>query len=137
MFETEDYMLDMKDQIRNLEAERRKPTTSVIPPLLFNPVDASKDEPPMNNSNSANIAYHSKNTSSNKTNRTSGKHVSDIAINSSQFSQFQKLSKLTIPIFTVNILEWQTFLDSFKSSVHTKCILIRLAQICASQIFTP
>lgn len=109
MVETEDYMLDMKDRIRNLEAEQRKTTANVTLPSLLNSVDAPHDELPMNNSNSANIAYNSENTSGSTTNNTSCRHVSDININSSQSSQFHKLPKLTLPIFTGNILEWQNF----------------------------
>jgi hypothetical protein len=121
MVETEDCMLDLKIQIRNMEAEQRQPSGNVIPPPLLNPVDPPLDEPPMNNS--ANIAYHSENTSGNTTNSTSDGHVSDISIHNGQYSQFHKLPKLTLPIFTGNILEWQTFWDSFESSVHNNVSL--------------
>ena len=33
-------------------------------------------------------------------------------------SQFQRLPKLTLPTFSCNLLEWQSFWDSFESSVH-------------------
>ena len=44
--------------------------------------------------------------------------MSNLSVNSSQSSQFHKLPKLSLPIFTGNILEWQTFWDSIESSVH-------------------
>ena len=44
--------------------------------------------------------------------------MSNSSVNTSQSSQFHKLPKLSLPIFTGNILEWQTFWDSFESSVH-------------------
>lgn len=120
MLETEDYMLDLKLRIRDLEAQQRKPAADVIqPPPLFNPVETPQEELRRNNSNSANTDE----TSSKTTDNTSGRHVSDISVNSSQSSQFHKLPKLTLPIFTGNILEWQTFWDSFESSVHNNLSL--------------
>ncbi|XP_053387205.1 uncharacterized protein LOC128550997 [Mercenaria mercenaria] len=68
----------------------------------------------MNITNSATTADRSGNI----TDSTSGREVSNISIQSNQSSQFHKLPKLTLPIFTGNILEWQTFWDSFESSFH-------------------
>jgi hypothetical protein len=102
-------MLDLKIRIKNLEAEQRQLCGNIIPPPLLNPVDPPLDEPPMNNS--ANIANHSENTSGNTTNSTSDGHVSDSihSIHNGQYSQFHKLPKLTLPIFTGNILEGRHF----------------------------
>ncbi|XP_045157294.2 uncharacterized protein LOC123523709 [Mercenaria mercenaria] len=114
MLETEDYMLHLKIRIRNLEAQLRKQTKDHLPPPLLNPVDLSQYEQPRNSTNSATTADRSGNT----TDSTSGREVSNISIQSNQSSQFHKLPKLTLPIFTGNILEWQTFWDSFESSIH-------------------
>ena len=42
---------------------------------------------------------------------------------SSNTSQFHKLPKLTLPTFDGDILKWQTFWDSFESTVHNNASL--------------
>ncbi|XP_053389091.1 uncharacterized protein LOC128552105 [Mercenaria mercenaria] len=44
--------------------------------------------------------------------------VSNASINSTNSSIFHRLPKLTLPTFNGDILRWQTFWDSFESTIH-------------------
>ena len=82
-----------------------------IPPPLLHPEEPPLgQQSPRDHSNSA-----SDDSSATFRDRT---YVSNSSVNTSQSSQFHQLPKLSLPIFTGNILEWQTFWDSFESSVH-------------------
>ena len=85
-------------------------TDDDVQPPLQNPEDPPLGQQPRDNSNSA--------SDENSGNTVKSSYVSNSSVYSSQSSQFHKLPKLSLPIFTGNILEWQTFWDSFESSVH-------------------
>ena len=108
MMDTEDFMLDLKFKLQDFQkkmsADANKP-----PPLLHPEEPPLGHQPPRDHSNSA--------SDDSSTSRDLS-YVSNSSVNTSQSSQFHKLPKLSLPIFTGNILEWQTFWDSFVSSVH-------------------
>ena len=84
---------------------------SNIPPPLLHP-----EEPPLGQQ----LPREYSNSASDNSSATSrdGTYVRNSSVNSSQPSQFYKLPKLSLPIFTGNILEWRTVWDSFESRVH-------------------
>ena len=47
----------------------------------------------------------------------------DLAHEKSSSSHFQRLPKLTLPLFNGAILEWQTFWDSFETTIHSNADL--------------
>ena len=109
MVDTEDFMLDLKLKLQDFQ--KKMSADGDIPPPLLNP-----EEPPLGQQPSRDHS-HSASDDSSATSRDRT-YVSNSSVNSSQSSQFHKLPKFSRPIFTGNILEWQTFWDSFKSSVH-------------------
>ena len=109
MVDAEDFMLDLKLKIQDFQ--KKMSADGDIPPPLLNP-----EEPPLGQQPSRDHS-HSASDDSSATSRDCT-YVSNSSVNSSQSSQFHKLPKLSLPIFTGNILEWQTFWDSFESSVH-------------------
>ena len=109
MVDTEDVMLDLKLKLQDFQ--KKMSADGDIPPPLLNP-----EEPPLGQQPSRDHS-HSASDDSSATSRDRT-YVSNSSVNSSQSSQFHKLPKLSLPIFTGNILEWQTFWDSFESSVH-------------------
>ena len=109
MVDTEDFMLDLKLELQDFK--KKMSADADIPLPLLRPEEPPLgQQPSRDHSNSA-----SDNSSATSRDRT---YVSSSSVNSSQSSQFHKLPKLSLPIFTGNILEWQIFGDSFESSVH-------------------
>ena len=109
MVDTEDVRLDLKLKLQDFQ-KKMSANANTPPPLLHPEEPPLGQQPPRDHSNSA--SDDSSATSSDRT------YVSNSSVNTSQSSQFHKLPKLSLPIFTGNILEWQTFWDSFESSVH-------------------
>ena len=109
MVDTEDFMLDLKLKLQDFQ-KKMSADANIPPPLLHPEEPPLGQQPPRDHSNSA--LDDSSATSRDRT------YVSNSSVNTSQSSQFHKLPKLSLPIFTGNILEWQTFWDSFESSVH-------------------
>ena len=109
MVDTEDFMLDLKLKLQDFQ-KKMSDDANIPPPLLHPEEPPLGQQPPRDHSNSAP-------DNSSATSRD-GTYVSNSSVNTSQSSQFHKLPKLSLPIFTGNILEWQTFWDSFESSVH-------------------
>ena len=109
MVDTEDFMLDLKLKLQDFQ-KKMSADANIPPPLLHPEEPPLGQQPPRDHSNSA-----SDDSSATSRDRT---YVSNSSVNTSQSSQFHKLPKLSLPIFTGNILEWQTFWDSFESSVH-------------------
>ncbi|XP_053407993.1 uncharacterized protein LOC123531067 [Mercenaria mercenaria] len=88
MLETEDYMLNLQIKIRNFQALMKQSTTPPPPTPEIHRIDDLN-----------------RNESSRST--STGTEI-----------QFHNLPKLNFPTFSGNILDWQTFWDSFESSVH-------------------
>ena len=109
MVDTEDFMLVLKLKLQDFQ-KKMSADANIPPPLLHPEEPPLGQQPPRDHSNSA-----SDDSSATSRDRT---YVSNSSVNTSQSSQFHKLPKLSLPIFTGNILEWQTFWDSFESSVH-------------------
>ena len=109
MADTEDFMLDLKLKLQDFQ-KKMTADANILPPLLHPEEPPLGQQPPRDHSNSA-----SDDSSVTSRDRT---YVSNSPVNSSQSSQSHKLPKLSLSIFTGNILEWQTFWDSFESSVH-------------------
>ena len=100
MVDTEDFMLDLKLKLQDFQ--KKMSADGDIPPPLLNP-----EEPPLGQQPSRDHS-HSASDDSSPTSRDRT-YVSNSSVNSSQSSQFHKLPKLSLPIFTGNILEWQFF----------------------------
>ena len=109
MVDTEDFMLDLKLKLQEFQ-KKMSADSDILPPLLNPEEPLLGQQPSRDHSHSA-----SDDSSATSRDRT---YVSNSSVNSSQSSQFHKLPKLSLPIFTGNILEWQTFWDSFESSLH-------------------
>ena len=107
MVDTENFMLDLT---LKLQIFQKRMSANIPPPLLHPEEPPLGQQPPRDHSISA-----SDDSSATSRDR---RYVSNCSVNYSQSSQFHKLPKLSLPIFTGNILEWQTFWDSFESIVH-------------------
>ena len=107
--ETEDYLLEIRLCIRDLESKYRATVEAIHSSSL------NLEHPVTGHSSSE--------TYGNRNNSTSGNEVSNTSLQSTSTSQFHKLPKLTLPTLSGVILEWQTFWDCYESSIHNNISL--------------
>ena len=109
MVEMEDYLLEIRLRIGDLESKHRATVEAIHSSSL------NLDHP---------VTRHSSRESyGNRNNSTSGNDVSNTSIQSTSTSQFHKLPKLTLPTLSGVILEWQTFWDCYESSIDNNMSL--------------
>jgi hypothetical protein len=96
---TDEYSLELEMQLRDL----RKYGHQMSPSSPCGPQDTGVDQ---------------QQTTSGENILAFAQTVSNVSFTSSNSAQFHKLPKLSLPTFDGNILQWQTFWDSFESTVH-------------------
>lgn len=103
---TDEYSLELEIQLRDLSEYSHQMGPSTRSPR--GPQDTGVDQ---------------QQTTSGENIRASAQTVSNVSFTSSTSAQFHKLPKLSLPAFDGNILQWQTFWDSFVSTVHINASL--------------
>lgn len=110
-FQTDEYTKEMEIKLCHLRAfrDRKKPEYSTI--RLYDQGNSGYNEEQSNNNglNPYADSFHPDRTVSNLS------HISG-AVN---LSHFYRLPKMSLPIFSGDILQWQSFWDSYESNIHT------------------
>ena len=109
MVETEDYLLEIRLRIGDLESKHRATVKAIHSSSL------NLEHPVTGQSSSESYG--------NRNNSTSGNDVSNTSIQST--SQFHKLPKLTLPTFSGVILEWKHFGFVMSRAFTTICLFLK------------